>query len=51
MGGTPFRHYAVITQNSYRARTRKRWIRQTCSNENAVTRPVEGGTGIMTNQR
>ena len=42
---------AQITQNSYRARTRKRGIRQTFSNEKAVTRPAEGGTGIIVNQR
>ena len=32
-------------------RTRKQWIRQTCSNEKAVTRPVEGETEIIANQR
>ena len=51
MGRTPFRIYAQITQNSYRARTRNQWIRQACSNEKAVTRPAEGGTGITANQR
>ena len=51
MGQTPFRIYAQITQNSYWAWTRKQWIRQTCSNEKAVTRPVEGRTGIIANQR
>ena len=51
MGRTPFRIYAQITQNSYRAQTRKQWIRQTCSNEKAVTRPAEGRTGIIANQR
>ena len=44
MDQTPFRIYAQITQNSYR------WIRQTCSNEKAVTWPVEGRTGIIANQ-
>ena len=51
MGGTPFRRYARITQNSYRARTRKQWISQTCSNDKAVARTTEGGTGIIANQR
>ena len=51
MGGTPFRRYALITQNSYWARTRKQWIRQTCSNEKAVTQPAERRTGIIANQR
>ena len=27
------------------------WIRQTCSNEKALTRPAEGRTGIIANQR
>ena len=51
IGRTPFRIYAQITQNSYRARTRKQWICQTCSNEKAVARPAEGRTGIIANQR
>ena len=51
MGGTPFRRYARIAQNSYRARTRKQFIRRTCSNEKAATRPAEGGTEIFANQR
>ena len=51
MGRTPFRIYAQITQNSYRARTRKQWIRRTCSNEKGVTRPAEGGTEIIASQR
>ena len=51
MGRTPFRIYVQITQNSYRARTRKQWICQTCSTEKAVTRPAEEGTGIIANQR
>ena len=49
MGGTPFPVYAWITQNSHRARTKKQWIRQTCSNEKDVTRPAEGRTGIIVN--
>ena len=32
MGRTPLRRYAQISQNSYPARTKKQWIRQTCSN-------------------
>ena len=43
----PCRRYVRITQNSYRAQTRKQWIRQTCPNEKNVTRPAEGGTGII----
>ena len=50
MGQTPFCSYAQITKNSYRAQTRKQWIRQTCSNEKAVTQPAEGGMGIIANQ-
>ena len=42
--------HAWITQNPHRARKRKKWIRQTCSNEKAVTRPTEGRTGISANQ-
>ena len=51
MGGTPFRHCAQITQNSYRTWTRKQWIRQTCSNEKAETQLAEGGTNLIANQR
>ena len=51
MGRTPFQIYAQISQNSYRVRTRKQGIRQSCSNEKAVTRPAEGGTGIIAHQR
>ena len=50
-GSSPFRRYAGITQNSYRARTRKQWIRQTYSTEKAVTRPAVGETVIIANQR
>ena len=46
MGGTPFRYYAQITQNSYRAWTKKQWIRQTCSNEKVVMQPAEEGKGF-----
>ena len=49
MRGTPFHRYARITQNSHRARTRKQRIRQTCSNEKAVTRSAEGQTEIIAN--
>ena len=45
MGGPPFRRYAQITQKSYRARTTKQLIRQTCSNEKAEKRPAEGRNG------
>ena len=55
-GSTLLKNYKIkmgaqITQNSYQARTRKRGIRQTFANEKAVTRPAEGGTGIIVNQR